>query len=95
MSKIDIIKCIQEQVDKIVKEKYKNDSCPPIFTVSVLYKEDDNLQTKVQRDKDHKIILTIQHCGSAFSKVIFPQTYNVYGYEPLEEIMKHMYNRTM
>ncbi|QWU14322.1 hypothetical protein SAMN04487895_101625 [Paenibacillus sophorae] len=88
---MDIFECVQTQVDKIVNEKYKDNEEPPIFTVSLLYEKEET----GGKDVDHKIILTIQHCGLAFSKVIFPQTKHRFGYESLEEEMKYMYNKTM
>ncbi|GAA4879317.1 hypothetical protein GCM10023310_69330 [Paenibacillus vulneris] len=88
---MNLVQILQKKVNKITKETYKSDECSPIFTVSLLYEKAEHNK----EDKDHKIILTVQHLGSAFSKVIFPQTKNVYGYESLEEEMKYLYNRTM
>jgi hypothetical protein len=88
---LDLFDCIQNEVNTISERVYNKDECKPIFTVSLLYEKGEHNQM----DRDHKIILTVAHLNYAFSKVIFPTTSSVFGYESLEEIMKYMYNRTM
>lgn len=82
---MDIVQCIQERVDKLVRDKYASDECPPIYTVSVLY----------EGATEHKLILTIQHCEMCFSSVIFPRPEMKFGYEPLEYEIIQLYNQTM
>jgi hypothetical protein len=91
---MDIIEIIQKKVDKLTKQNYAGDECPPQFIVSLFY---NNREEDVDSDSDHehKIIMTVLHSGYAFSKVIFPITKYIYGYESLEDEMKYMYNRTM
>lgn len=88
---MDIFQTIQKKVNKIAKETYKLDDDPPEFIVSLLYEKAEN----GAKDIDHKIVLTVKHCGFSFSKVIFPQTSQRYGYESLEDEMKYMYNKTI
>lgn len=87
---MDLFDCIQKEVDEIISIKYKNDDCPPKFIVSLLYEQGEK---KV--DNDHKIILTVIHNGYTFSKIIFPDTKSVYGYQSLDQTMEYLYNRTM
>ncbi|KAA9007303.1 hypothetical protein F4V43_02110 [Paenibacillus spiritus] len=88
---MDIIQCIQEKVDKIFDEIYSINECQPAFTISLLFEgAGDN-----KHDMEHKIVLTVEHNDFAFSKVIFPNVKNTYGYESLEEEMRYLYNRTM
>lgn len=90
MSNLDLFDCIQNEVNNIAAEVYSKDECAPKFIVSLLYEQGDS---KV--DRSHQIILTVLHKGYHFSKIIFPETKNIYGYTNLEETMKYMYNRTM
>ncbi|MBE7896166.1 hypothetical protein [Paenibacillus polymyxa] len=90
---MDIIDAIQRIVNEVVENEYRHDECPPEFIVSLLYEKSVELDER--SDKDHKIILTVRHLGSCFSKVIFPQVTQVFGYDSLKEEMKYMYNRTM
>lgn len=80
----DILDVLQERVNLIVKSKYKNDTCQPTYTVSVLFGEEK---------KYHKIILTITH-GSSFSQQIFPKN-SIFDYFTLEEEMESLYNATI
>jgi hypothetical protein len=82
---LDIVEIIQQQVDLIAKEKYKDDPCPPVFQVSILY-EDSNT---------HKLIMTITHLGNSFSTILFPQPKMKFGYESIEWEMTQLYNQTM
>lgn len=81
----DILKCIQDKIDFIVKEMYKDDQCPPIYIVSNLW-INENTQ---------KIILTCNHCQQSFSRVLFPTEDSFYGYESLGDIVISLYNQTM
>ncbi|WP_311078177.1 hypothetical protein [Paenibacillus polymyxa] len=89
---MDIIDAIQRVVNEIVENEYRHDECPPDFIISLLY---DVQELEERTDKDHRIILTVRHLGSCFSKVIFPQVTQAFGYDSLKEEMKYMYNRTM
>lgn len=81
---LGIVNVLQENVDMIAKYKYKNDKCPPSFTVSILYGEEK---------ADDRIILTVTH-GDSFSKQIFPKK-SIYDYEPLEKEIEYLYNATV
>lgn len=80
-----MIETIQEKVNQIWEQQYKDEDCPPKYTVSILYETADI----------HKIILTIEHHYNCFSKILFPQSGKIYGYESLEWEMKNLYNQTM
>lgn len=82
---IDILKIMQESLDKIVNEYYSKDECKPIFKLNI-------------RDSgtNAKIILSIEHLGSKFSEVIFPcEKTNLNEDFNLCNIMRSLYNRTM
>ena len=83
---MNIIELIQKEVNAIAKTKFANDECPPEFIVSVLFERDMNEQ---------KPILTIKHLGSSFSRILFPQSDSLYGYEELEKEVVSLYNQTM
>jgi hypothetical protein len=76
---------IQKEIDKIAKCIYKKDICPPEFIVSILY----------NGEEEHKIILTIRHLGSTFSRILFPIKKNHYGYDNLKDSIVYLYNQTM
>lgn len=84
MNHKSLIDVIQDAVDNISKDYWKTDECPPVFVVSQLIK-----------NETHEILLTIQHLGSSFSKVLFPQIDSNYGYESLLSEMKELYSLTM
>ncbi len=71
---------IQNEVDKIVKENWKEDTCKPVFIVSIF---------------QDKLMITCKHMGSAFSEKLFPQKDMRWGLPTVKEIMESLYNRTM
>ena len=73
----DIIDCIQDRVDILVKNNYSSDQCYPIFKISILY-ENENTQ---------KIILNCTHLGRTFSRVLFPVKENFWEYDWLGDIV--------
>lgn len=82
----DIIDCIQDRVDILVKDKYSWDTqCYPEFKVSVLWANEDNQQ----------IILTCTHLSRSVSRVLFPVKDNYYGYDFLGEVVEDLFNQTM
>lgn len=87
MNKYDtnIIDVLDEYIQKLAATKWKEDSCPPIFWLSL----DNDIE------EQHKIILTINHLGSKFSEVLFPRTDAHYGYNSILHHMEQLYNRTM
>ncbi|HLI46868.1 MAG TPA: hypothetical protein VKU94_06730 [Geobacterales bacterium] len=87
---MDLLNALQEKIDEIAKEQYKNDNCPPIFTVSLIQRYGDN-----GKINQHEIGLTIQHMGQAYTRTLFPQVNKHYGYPNLEKEMKDLYNNTM
>lgn len=82
---IDIVSIIEEKVEELAKEHWKNDSCPPEFWVS-LNNEDMGNQS---------IMITINHLGSKFTERLFPRKDTQYGYESVLNQMVNMYNQTM
>lgn len=82
---IDIVSIIEEEVERLAKEHWENDSCPPEFWVS-LNNEDINNQS---------IMITINHLGSKFTERLFPRKDTQYGYESVLNQMVNMYNQTM
>ena len=82
---LDIVDIIEEKVEELAKEHWKNDSCPPEFWVS-LNNEDMNNQS---------IMITINHLGSKFTERLFPRKDTQYGYESVLNQMVNMYNQTM
>jgi len=85
---MNITDVIQEVVDKIAAEKWKNDDCKPVFIVSLF-------ETGKEEKVEHQILLTVSHCGFSLSRTIFPRTEFKYGYEPIEKEMEWIYNATM
>lgn len=81
---MDIVNILQKEVDRLTKEEYGNDECPPEFIVSVMYD-----------GSPHKILLTVRHLGQSFTDVLFPNEDYKYGYESLSKEMEYLYNRTM
>lgn len=79
-----LVDFLQDAVDKIAKDYWKEDTCPPEFIVSVLY-----------QNNMHTIVLTVNHLGKNLSETIFPDFEMKYGYESLADRMKWLYNRTM
>lgn len=87
----DIILTLQKKVNKISKKKWEKDECPPEFIVSNLFVYGEDGKKVIE----HKIILTVVHRGMGQSIVLYPKLDSNYGYEPLEQEMEHLYNRTM
>ena len=81
---LNVIRIIEEYVQKIAKDNWDNDECSPEFWVS-LNNEDMNNQC---------IMLTIKH-GYKFTEKIFPRKNTEYGYDCLLNQMINMYNQTM
>lgn len=81
----DIIDVLDDHVQKIVKERWKNDKCPPIFTLSLDNEKEDN----------QKILITIYHLGRRFTRTLFPRYNSYYGYDSIADFIETMYNQTM
>lgn len=77
---VNVIDCIQLQVDEIAAERWKGDECPPEFLVS-----EDII--------GGKILLTISHGGYCHTRPIFPN--GKYGNERILIVMESLYNSTM
>ena len=82
---LNIVNILEEEVQNLVKEHWKNDDCPPEFWVSLNNEDMDN-QT---------ILITINHLGSKFTERLFPRRNTEYGYETVLNQMINMYNQTM
>ena len=82
---LNIVSILEEEVQKLTKEHWKNDDCPPEFWVSLNNEDMDN-QT---------ILITINHLGSKFTERLFPRRNTEYGYETVLNQMINMYNKTM
>lgn len=81
----DFITIIDEVVQILTKENWKEDECPPEFWVS-LNNEDMNNQS---------IMITINHLGYKFTEKLFPRKDTHFGYDSLLNQMINMYNQTM
>lgn len=82
---LTLVELLAKYVNEIAKVKYGNDTiCPPLFIVSVMGYEEHQ-----------KIVLTVNHSGSCYSKILFPQPDVKYEYETIEKEMEWLYNRTM
>lgn len=81
----DFITIIDEVVQKLAKDNWKEDECPPEFWVS-LNNEDMNNQS---------IMITINHLGYKFTEKLFPRKDTHFGYDSLLNQMINMYNQTM
>lgn len=79
-----IINHIQNQVNGFVEKEWRNDECPPEFTLSI-----------GEENKSDAILLTVFHLGQAYTERIFPRSDSYYGYSGLFDMMVNMYNRTM
>lgn len=82
---LDIVDIIEEKVQELSKEQWKNDDCPPEFWVS-LNNEDMNNQS---------IMITIRHNDYKFTERLFPRKNTEYGYECVLNQMINLYNQTM
>ena len=85
LSSMDIVSIIDEVVQILVKEAWKDDKCPPEFWVS-LNNEDM---------KDQSIMITINHMDYKFTEKLFPRKDTHFGYDGLLDQMRNMYNQTM
>lgn len=82
---MDIICILDIIVQKLTKENWTDDKCPPEFWVS-LNNEDMNNQS---------IMITINHMGYKFTEKLFPRKDTHFGYDSLLNQMRNMYNQTM
>ena len=82
---LDIVNIIEEYIQNLVQENWKEDDCPPEFWVS-LNNEDI---------KNQSIMITINHLGSKFTERLFPRDDTQWGYDSVLNQMINMYNRTM
>lgn len=82
---MDIINVLQDKVQELAKEEWKNDDCPPEFWVSLNNENMDN----------QNIIITVSHMGYKFTERLFPRKNTEYGYGSILDQMKNMYNQTM
>ena len=81
----DIVSIIDEVVQKLTKDIWEDDECPPEFWVS-LNNEDM---------KDQSIMITINHMDYKFTEKLFPRKDTYFGYDSLLDQMRNMYNQTM
>lgn len=79
-----ILDQVQQQVNVLSKERWKDDRCLPEFLVSLGH----NGKTDI-------ILLTVSHLGNSFTEVVFPRDDSYHGYDELSDMMISMYNRTM
>ena len=82
---LDIVNILEEKVQELAKEHWKNDDCPPEFWVSLNNEDMDN----------QVILITIKHLGNKFTEKLFPRKNTEYGYESVINQMINMYNQTM
>lgn len=87
---MNIINYLQEVVNQIAKEEFKNDVCPPTFTVSLIQRYDE-----YGKINNHEIGLTINHLGKNFTRTIFPLVFQHFDYPDLKEEMRYLYNNTI
>lgn len=80
----DIIDVLEKYVQKVAKQHWQNDDCPPKFWVSL---DNDNMNNQ-------SIMITINH-GYKFTEKLFPRNNTQYGYGSILDQMVSMYNRTM
>lgn len=88
---MDIIGVLQKEVNKIAKQKEYKENYNAKFKVSVLQEYSDEKGS----NPSHKIILTVYRGGLSHSRVLFPKTFNTYGYDSLEDEMMYLFNSTM
>lgn len=82
---LDIVTLINDHVQQLAEDQWKDDRCPPVFWIS-LNNEDENNQS---------IMITINHLGLKFTERLFPRKTTDYGYKSIINQMINMYNRTM
>ena len=80
----DIIDVLEKYVQKLAKQHWQNDDCPPKFWVSL---DNENMNNQ-------SIMITINH-GYKFTEKLFPRNNTQYGYDSILSQMISMYNRTM
>ena len=85
---ITFLDALQTCIDKIAVFEWLGDTCPPVFTLSLLYSKDKDGNSK------QNIVMTINH-GYRVSCLLYPQDNSVYGYEPLVDEMRSLYAQTM
>lgn len=83
-SLMDIVDVLENKVQELAKEEWKNDDCPPEFWVSLNNENMDN----------QSIMITINH-GYKFTERLFPRKNTEYGYGSILAQMKNMYSQTM
>ena len=81
----DIIYVLTKHIQRITKDKWKSDPCPPKFDIFL-----DNSILEQQ-----KIIITVEHLGGKFAEILFPRSDALWGYDSIENLMVSMYNKTM
>lgn len=77
---MNIQELIQKEVDRITKQEYSEDTCQPVFIVSIY---------------NQTLVLTCKHNSLAFSDRLFPDGSMTYGLKSLKDKMSNLYNRTM
>lgn len=82
---MDIINILDETIQILAKNNWKEDSCPPEFWVSLNNEDMDN----------QAIMITISHLGYRFTEKLFPRKDTHFGYDTLLNQMINMYNQTM
>ena len=82
---LDIIRILEEHIQKLAKNHWNDDECPPEFWVS-LNNEDINNQS---------IMITVNHLGLKFTEKLFPRRDTEYGYGSILDQMISIYNQTM
>lgn len=82
---LDIIKIIEEYVQKIAEDHWGDDECSPEFWVSL---DNENMNNQ-------SIMITISHLGIKFTEKLFPRKDTEYGYNSISDQMISMYTQTM
>ena len=82
---MDIVSIIDEVVQKLAKNIWNEDDCPPEFWVSINNEDMDN----------QSIMITINHMSYKFTEKLFPRKDTHFGYDCLLDQMRNMYNQTM
>ena len=83
---LSVIELIEEKIQEMAKEEFKNDSdSPPVFIISLNNEDMEN----------QSIMITINHQGIKFTEKLFPRKGTEYGYDCVLGQMINMYNQTM
>ena len=77
---LDIIGLIDKCVQEVPKDNWKNDEYPPEFWVSLM-----------GYGNNQKIMITVKHLGSKFTKTLFPEDAD-YAYDIIKTEMEYLYN---